>query len=306
MFNHSINICIGISIIRKIYNMKKSLDLDAVRAFVLVADLASFTRAADGLQTAQAAISLKIKKLEDRLGYRLLDRTPRHVQLSEKGQGFIDLARDLLSAHDRALSGEGAIQPKRVAIGISDHVAGPELPKMLQTIARFDPVLSLEVSIAASRDLLDAFEDGHFDAVVFRREHDSRAGKVLFEEPVAWLASPQFERRTGEPLSIATLSAACGLRRLATRALDEAGIAWRETFVGGGVPAVGAAATAGLCVTVLATRLAPLGTIDVGGKLGLPMLPHSKVAAKVRHKDRQSNEAIALFLAAFRGVPKTS
>jgi DNA-binding transcriptional LysR family regulator len=281
--------------------MKKSLDLDAVRAFVLVADLASFTRAADALQMAQAAISLKIKKLEDRLGYRLLDRTPRHVQLSEKGQVFIDLARDLLSAHDKALSGENGTQTARVVIGISDHVAGPELPKMLQTIARYDPAISLEVSIAASRDLLDAFEDGQFDAVVFRREHDMRAGKVLFEEPVSWLASPQFEHRKGEPLSIATLSTACGLRALATRTLDDAGIAWRETFVGGGVLAVGAAASAGLCVTALATRLAPAGTVDVGGKLNLPALPHSQVAAKVRHKDNRSNEAISLFLAAFRG-----
>ena len=281
--------------------MKKSLDLDAVRAFVLVADLASFTRAADGLQTAQAAISLKIKKLEARLGYRLLDRTPRHVQLSEKGQVFIDLARDLLSAHDKALLGESGTQTARVAIGISDHVAGPELPKMLQTIARHDPALSLEISIAASRDLLDAFEDGQFDAVVFRREHDTRTGKVLFEEPVSWLASPQFEYRKDKPLSIATLSTSCGLRTLATRTLDDAGIAWRETFVGGGVLAVGAAASAGLCVTVLATRLAPAGTIDVCGKLNLPVLPKSQVAGKVRRKNRRSNEAIDLFLAAFKG-----
>ncbi|WP_108882349.1 LysR substrate-binding domain-containing protein [Anderseniella sp. Alg231-50] len=281
--------------------MKKSLDLDAVRAFVLVADLASFTRAADGLQTAQAAISLKIKKLEDRLGYRLLDRTPRHVQLSEKGEAFIDLARDLLNAHDKALSGQNAEQPARVTIGISDHVAGPELPKMLQTIARYDPALSLEVSIAASRDLLEAFGDGQFDAVVFRREHDMRTGKVLFEEPVSWLAAPQFLHRKGEPLSIATLSSACGLRTLATHALDDAGIDWRETFVGGGVAAVGAAACAGLCVTVLATRLAPAGTVDIGGKLDLPALPHSQVTAKVRRRDRRTNEAINLFLAAFRG-----
>lgn len=280
--------------------MEKSLDLDAVRAFVLVADLASFTRAADGLQTAQAAISLKIKKLEDRLGYRLLDRTPRHVQLSDKGAAFIDLARDLLRAHDKALSGDGEQHTARVAIGISDHVAGPELPKMLRTIARYDPALSLEVAIAASRDLLDAFEDGRFDAVVFRRQPDMRAGKVLFEEPVSWLASPDFEFCKGSLLRIATLSTDCGIRTLASRTLDDAGISWRETFIGGGVPAVGAAASAGLCVTVLATRLAPAGTIDVGRKFALPTLPQSKVTARVRRKDRRSAQAINLFLSAFR------
>lgn len=60
----------------------KPLDIDTVQAFVLVADFASFTRAAEALDTSQAAISLKLKRLEERLGYRLLERTPRHVRLS--------------------------------------------------------------------------------------------------------------------------------------------------------------------------------------------------------------------------------
>jgi DNA-binding transcriptional LysR family regulator len=45
----------------------KVLDLDAVRAFVLVADLHSFTRAADALDTTQSAVSLKLKRLETHL-----------------------------------------------------------------------------------------------------------------------------------------------------------------------------------------------------------------------------------------------
>ncbi len=45
----------------------RALDLEAVQAFVLVADLRSFTRAADILDTTQSAISLKLKRLEERL-----------------------------------------------------------------------------------------------------------------------------------------------------------------------------------------------------------------------------------------------
>ncbi|WP_238298663.1 helix-turn-helix domain-containing protein, partial [Methylobacterium soli] len=56
----------------------RAIDLDTVQAFVWVADLGSFTRAAETLDTSQAAISLKLKRLEDRLGCRLLERTPRH------------------------------------------------------------------------------------------------------------------------------------------------------------------------------------------------------------------------------------
>lgn len=62
--------------------VERSLDLDAVEAFVRIAELGSFTRAAEAMGTAQAAMSMKLKRLEDRLGCRLIERTPRHVQLS--------------------------------------------------------------------------------------------------------------------------------------------------------------------------------------------------------------------------------
>ena len=54
--------------------------------FVRVVDLGSFTRAAEALATSQAAISLRLKRLEDRLGTRLLDRTPRHVRRDPAGR----------------------------------------------------------------------------------------------------------------------------------------------------------------------------------------------------------------------------
>ena len=53
-----------------------TLDVDAVQAFVLVADLQSFTRAAEALDTSQAAISVKLKRLEQRLGEKLIEFRP--------------------------------------------------------------------------------------------------------------------------------------------------------------------------------------------------------------------------------------
>src|SRR3954462_351155 len=73
------------------------LDLDAVQAFVHVAELDSFTRAAEAMRTTQSAVSLKLKRLERRLGCRLIERTPRHVQLSAQGAVFLDHARHLLA-----------------------------------------------------------------------------------------------------------------------------------------------------------------------------------------------------------------
>src|SRR5246127_5776178 len=99
------------------------LDLDAVQAFIRIVELGSFTRAAEAMRTTQAAVSLKLQRLEERLGGRLVERTPRYVQLSARGAAFLEHARELLEAHDRALVVfDGARQ--RLTIGISDHVAG--------------------------------------------------------------------------------------------------------------------------------------------------------------------------------------
>src|SRR5437588_6199112 len=117
--------------------MPKTLDLDTVQAFVLVADLASFTRAAEASGTTQSAVGLKLKKLEQRLGRRLVERTPRLVRLSAEGAAFLDRARDLLAAHERALRPEGTQQ--RLAIGISEHAAGAELAVLIARLNAYDP-----------------------------------------------------------------------------------------------------------------------------------------------------------------------
>src|SRR5882724_1942431 len=85
----------------------KALDIEAVQAFVLTADLKSFTRAAEALDTSQSTVSLKIKRLEDGLGRRLLERTPRLVRLSADGSAFLGPARNLVAAHHGAVDAFG-------------------------------------------------------------------------------------------------------------------------------------------------------------------------------------------------------
>src|SRR5207245_9594176 len=85
----------------------KALDIEAVQAFVLTADMKSFTRAAEAMDTTQSAVSLKIKRLEDGLGRRLLERTPRLVRLSADGSALLGPARTLVAAHHGALASFG-------------------------------------------------------------------------------------------------------------------------------------------------------------------------------------------------------
>lgn len=274
----------------------KVLDLDAVRAFVLVADLHSFTRAADALDTTQSAVSLKLKRLESHLGKQLVERTPRVVRLSADGHVFLNAARDLLNAHERAL-GSLSVERRRLTLGLSEHVAGTDLPDLLAKLNAYDPALVIELHLGSSATLLAQFDERRLDAVIVRYEPDDAPREdatVLFSEPLGWLAAPQWLLRVGEPLPLALLTAPCNVRAVAIHTLDEAGIAWREAFVGGGVAAVGAAAAAGLAVAPLARRVAPRGLVDVGARIGLPTLPESRVTLHSRLRDPRSVETLRM------------
>ena len=278
-----------------------TLDIEAVRAFLRIAELASYTRAAEARPTTHGAVSLRLKRLEDGLGCRLVERTPRSVQLSARGAGFVEQARKLVETHDRALAAfTGARQ--RLTLGISDHVAGPELPALIARMNAQDPHLLIEIRIGSSGDLLQSFDRRELDTVLVRLHAGRSDGEVIAEEKFGWFASPSWQHHAGEPLPIATMPEPCGVRIMACQLLDEAGVPWTEIFVGGGVSAVSAAVVAGLGVAALSPRMLPFGTVDVGPRLGLPNLPRLPVLLHSRVTDDRSREALAALSAAFRSA----
>ncbi|MDJ0950540.1 MAG: LysR family transcriptional regulator [Alphaproteobacteria bacterium] len=280
---------------------ERPLDLNAVEAFIRIAELGSFTRAAEATQTTQSAVSLKLKRLEERLGCRLVERTPRYVELSARGAAFLEHARELLEVHDRAFAVfAGARQ--RLTIGISDHVAGPELPALIARMNAQDPQLLVEIRIGSSGDLLQSFDRRELDAVIVRLHAGRSDGEILTEEKFGWYAAPSWQHRVGEPLPVATMPEPCGVRVIAGQLLDEAGVPWTEVFVGGGVAAVSAAVMAGLGVSALARRMLPFGAVDVGPKLGLPDLPRLPVILHSRVEDGRPRDALAALSAAFRSA----
>jgi DNA-binding transcriptional LysR family regulator len=278
-----------------------TLDIDTVQAFLLVADLQSFTRAAEALGATQGAVSMKLQRLEAVVGKRLVERSPRAVTLTADGAAFLHHARALIEAHDRALSG-GLPTPQQLSLGISDHAAGPELMPLLERLHAMSSQLALAVSIGFSREMQDAYDAGKLDAVIVRQEGSRRGGEKLAEDEFGWFATKRFAWHRGESLPLATLAPPCGVRAIAVRALDKAGIAWSETFVGGGVTAVVAAALAGLAVAPLARRIAPAGLVDIGPARGLPRLGASKVMLHSKVSDPAKLAALRTLAATFRSV----
>ena len=159
----------------------------------------------------------------------------------------------------------------------------------------------VEMHVAGTKDLMHGLEQGELDAVlVLRPEERGKRGRLACAESFAWFAAAGWEPRAGQPLPLATQGESCRVRAEAVRALDRAGIEWREVFVGKGAAILGAAAVAGLAVALLARRAAPAGTVDVGGLLSLPAIRPQDVMLYSNLNDRRTRDALRVLTLAFR------
>lgn len=278
-----------------------TLDVEAVAAFVQAAELSSFTRAAEALGSTQSLISTRIKRLETTLGRLLLQRHPRLVRLTAEGERFLPAAREFLAAHGRALAAF-ADGPERIALGISEQAAGPDIPMLLSRLASHDPGLLVNLRIEPSSLLEAAFEAGDLDVVLVRRIGAGKTGEVLRDEAFGWFASPALPKPQADaPLPLINLVEECRIRHHAIEALTRSGRPWREAFIGGGMAAVLAAISGGLGVSPLAVRIAPRDAVDVGGAWNLPQLGHSQVVLRSQVTSARGRSFVRELAAAFRG-----
>lgn len=80
------------------------IDFDGIQAFVVIAELGGFNKAADQLHITQTALTRRVQKLESYLGLRLIDRTTRHVELTAVGREFLPQARSIVNEMTSAIS----------------------------------------------------------------------------------------------------------------------------------------------------------------------------------------------------------
>jgi DNA-binding transcriptional LysR family regulator len=139
------------------------LDIDGVQAFVLVAELGGFHKAAEKLHLSQTALSRRIQKLERYLGLRLLDRTTRSVALTRVGREFLpratrvidDLAGSLsrLKSIARDASGD-------VVIACVPSMAYQQLPHVIQAYAKRYPGNRVRLLDRSSTQVAEAVRSG--------------------------------------------------------------------------------------------------------------------------------------------------
>lgn len=182
--------------------------LDAMQIFVRVAELASFTRAADSLGLPKASISTSVQQLESLLGTRLLHRTTRRVQLTQDGQVFYERSKDLLADMEEleGLFQQGASNlTGRLRIDMPSGMAKYRvLPRLPQFLARH-PQLQLEISSTDRR--VDVIREG-FDCVirVGKLSDSSLIARSLGKLELLNCVSPGYIARYGKPHTLDDLA----------------------------------------------------------------------------------------------------
>lgn len=257
-----------------------NVDVDLLRALVTVVDLGSFTRAADALLRRQSTLSLQIKRLEDGLGKRLLDRSTRHVRLTAEGDALLPHARQMLALNDRLVASiaEPALAGT-VRLGTPEDFATTHLPQVLARFAQTHPAVQLEVTCDLTLILMGRFRQGDFDLVLVKREpENSDRGVRVWREPLVWVAAGQLALPVDGPLPLVVSPPPCVYRKRATVSLNRAHRRWRVAYSCASLAGQHAAVKAGLGVTVLPKDMVPAGLAAVERRSLLPDLHDAEIA----------------------------
>jgi DNA-binding transcriptional LysR family regulator len=247
-----------------------SIDLKWLRSFVVVAEEASFTRAAERVHVAQPGVSAQVRRLESELGQRLLDRSGRSVRLTEAGSAVLPFARaalDAVASARLAIDELAGLIRGQVTVGMVSGCALPVLAELLAQFHKQYPGVAITLTEGNSDRLIEMLKDGRLDLALIGVAGEPVPGLgtavLIDEELVAAVASghPLAGKETvavtalrDEPL--VSLPPGTGVRAALDAACAAAGFAPRIVFEARALPMVVTMAAQGLGLAVIPESVA--------------------------------------------------
>lgn len=146
------------------------MELHQLKIFVAVAEEKHLTRAAERVFSSQPAVSAQVKSLEEQLGVRLFDRTPKGMELTKAGEQLLAQARTTLAAASDMLASAKSMQGNVVGeleIGTNSDLDFLRLPQIMQHLGSRHPQLTLSLVASMSTDILSDVRKGKMDSGFF-------------------------------------------------------------------------------------------------------------------------------------------
>lgn len=240
------------------------LPMDGIQAFVEIAELGNFSRAAEKLGITQTALTRRIQRLEAFVGVQLLDRTTRATSLTHVGREFLPLSMrlvtDLTFGLDQ-LRARARLSIGEVTVATLQSIAFHQLPQALLHYGRDYPLNRVEILERSGTMVTEAVRQGQADFGIHiqQESHVDLSEDLLMRDPFVVVCSaghrfasaPSLEWADLRDVDLITLGGSSGNRRIVEVQLARAGLEIRGRFVVETTPTALALANAGVGVAIL-------------------------------------------------------
>ena len=171
------------------------MDTQNLRAFLMVAEHASFSGAAEELHLTQPAVSKRVAALESQLGAPLFDRIGRSVSLTEAGVALLPHAQSIwqnLHAAEQSVRDLSGAVAGRLRLGTSHHIGLHRLPPVLRRFSQSYPEVKLDIDFMDSEQAYEEIMRGSVElaVVTLAPEQDtSMVANPIWPDPLAFMAT---------------------------------------------------------------------------------------------------------------------
>lgn len=248
---------------------------DFLKTFVAVVDFRSFTKAAQFLGISQPAVSLQLKRLQELLGVEILDKSAPGVRLTAKGEIVLRHARQILALNAQILSASASLPMRQsLRIGIPSEYTRAVIASACVKLREHRPELRFHIRSDVSDDILQSLKDGVMDVGIALSINEPQAHvRHYWWEEVIWARSPATEFDLSDRVPLVTHADNCIYGRIASTALNEAGLKHETAVSSPSVICLTTAVLSGFGVMPIARRMMP-PELTAWNDAPLPRLPN--------------------------------
>lgn len=257
------------------------IDFDGIQAFVVIAELGGFSKAAEQLHVTQTALTRRLQKLEAYLGLRLLDRTTRYVELTVVGREFLPQAQAIVGDVTRAVNQLKDVSSRRrgnFTLACIPTMASQMLPNAMRRYAQMHPGNRVRIIDASGYEVRDAVLHGHAELGIGlpTERHAELEETLLFEEPYMFFCREEHplsgkrqivwsDLHEAELIGISTMSA--------NRVFLDYQLAKRGIKLSGTYEVRHLSTAIGLVAAGVGVAILPNSTLEEGARPGICRIP---------------------------------
>lgn len=284
------------------------IDFDGIQAFVVIAELGGFNKAADQLHITQTALTRRIQKLESYLGLKLIDRTTRHVELTAVGREFLPQARAIVGEMTSAISHlkDMSLHAKgSFSLACIPSLTVSMVPKLIQQYANAYPDNRIRILDATSSEVRKAVlnHQAEIGLALQGEKHPDLIETSLFDDPLVFICQDTHPLRSKKLLTWSDMRDADLIvvsSLTSTRVLMDYQLAKHGIHLNGNYEVRHHATAINLVAAGVGCAILPSSTLNDGERPHIHKIPLKDPAVKrkvtlLRHKNTSLSPAAEAF-----------